>query len=103
MVFFKRLIFSIGGSQRFKGVYNITQNRRRKINILSCFAHLEFPIREFNRMNPQTLQTSKIYEEIIKNNNRELYENTLKMISQHANTMDSKSLENIYHDLRSFF
>lgn len=61
---------------------------------------MEFPIREINRLSPISMKSVKIYEEIIKKDNRDLYEDTLKVITSGVDFMNSKNLEKIYLDLK---
>jgi len=68
--------------------------------MLSCQAQMEFPIREINRLSPISMKSVKIYEEIIKKDNRDLYEDTLKVITSGVDFMNSKNLEKIYLDLK---
>lgn len=63
-------------------------------------AHLEFPVREFEKLNPKNFDSFKIYEETIKSNNSQLFENTLRKINSSGQYLDSKNLERIYRNLK---
>lgn len=70
------------------------KDRKKKINMLSNIANLEFPAREIAAIKPPKLDNLQIYEDIIKNNHKDLYQCTLQKIS--PNESDSNTLENLY-------
>lgn len=98
--FFFYLYFKIGGNQRFRGIYNLLKDRKKKLNMLSTIALLEFPAKEIHNLKPSKLNNLNIYEEMVKSTHKKLYNKTMKTILPYTNTLDSTTLEEIYSNYK---
>lgn len=70
--------------------------------MLSTIANLEFPAREIAAIKQPKLDNLQIYEDIIKNNHKDLYQSTLQKIIPNESVMDSNTLENLYLNFKYF-
>lgn len=68
--------------------------------MLSTIALLEFPTKEIHNLKPSKLNNLNIYEEMVKSTHKKLYNKTMKTILPYTNTLDSKTLEEIYSNYK---